>query len=116
MVTKMTKNVLLVQDVPSNLIEEVILILKTEDKKINNKTREILIGEANEIINNCSKKLECEYEEFSKKEREKEIKRKKQKSNLIATFGILLFTITKVIKIGQLHINFLRGGCYGKDY
>ena len=34
MITKLNKNVLLVKDVPSNLIEEVILILKTEDKKI----------------------------------------------------------------------------------
>ena len=54
MITKMNKNVLLVQDIPSNLIEEVILILKTEEKKIKNKTKEILMVKANEIIQDCS--------------------------------------------------------------
>ena len=81
MVTKMNKNVLLVQDVPSNLIEEVILILKTEEKKIKNKTKEILMVEANEIIQDCSIKLQNEIESKRRKEREEETRKKRRKAN-----------------------------------
>ena len=93
MITKLNKNVLLVKDVPSNLIEEVILILKTEDKKIKNKTKEILMVEAKEIINDCSVKLQKEYDDRKKEEREAEYKKRKQKVNLLTLAGFLLFTI-----------------------
>lgn len=94
MITKLNQNVLLVKDVPSNLIEEVILILKTEDKKIKNKTKEILMIEAKEIINDCSIKLQKEYETKRREENEREYKRRKQKVNLITITGFILFTIT----------------------
>lgn len=92
MVTRLNKNVVLVQDVPSNLIEEVILILKTEDKKIKTKTREILMLEANEIIQDCSLKLQTEYEAKRRRERDEENKRRRQKANLSAIIGFILFT------------------------
>jgi len=94
MVTKMNKNVLLVQEIPSNLIEEVILILKTEDKKIMAKTREILMTEANEIIQDCSVKLQKEYEANCRRQREEAYRKRRQKNNFLAITGITLFTIS----------------------
>lgn len=93
MVTKLNKNVLVVQDVPSNLIEEVILILRNDDKKLKSKTKDILMIEAKEIINDCSAKLQNEYDERRKAEREANDKRKRQKVNLLTLFGFILFTI-----------------------
>ena len=92
MVTRLDKNILLLKEIPSNLIEEVILILKTDDKKMKVKTREILMLEANEIINDCSLKLQSEYDENRRREREEAYKRRKQKMNLISILGFILFT------------------------
>lgn len=92
MITKLNKNVLLLEDIPSNLIQEAILILKTEDKKIKNKTKEILMIEAKEIINDCSNKLQNEYEKKCKEEREVIYKRRRKKVNLLASIGFVLFT------------------------
>ena len=97
MVTKINKNVMLVQDIPSNLIEEVILILKSEDKKIKNKTKEILMLEAKEIIDDCSAKLQKEREEIRKIEREIENKKRRQKANMMAISGFALFTIAVIL-------------------
>ncbi len=102
MITKMNKNVLLVQDIPSNLIEEVILILKTEDKKIKTKTREILMVEANEIIKDCSIKLQDELENKKRKEREEETRKKRKKANLLALASFLLFTTAIVFCVKWL--------------
>ena len=97
MVTKINKNVLLVKEIPSNLIEEAILILKTDDKKIKQKTKEILMIEANEIINDCSNKLQSEYDNLRKAEREAVNKRRRQKINLISIGGFILFTISIIL-------------------
>ncbi|MBO5141724.1 MAG: hypothetical protein J6C46_01770 [Clostridia bacterium] len=102
MVTKLNKNVLVVQDVPSNLIEEVILILRTEDKKIKNKTKDILMVEAKEIINDCSVKLQTEYDDRKRAEREEENKKKRQKMNLLTVAGFMLFTIAIVLITNML--------------
>lgn len=96
MITKMNKNVLLVQDVPSNLIEEVILILKTEDKKIKSKTKEILMTEAKEIINDCSLKLQDEQNEMRKREREETMRKRRRKTNLLALACFLFFTVSLI--------------------
>lgn len=92
MVTKLNKNVLMVQDVPSNLIEQVILILKTEEPSIKAKTKEILMTEAQEIIQDCSSKLQSEREEKRKREREEANQRQRRKANWMALVGFLLFT------------------------
>lgn len=97
MITKINKNVMLVREIPSNLIEEVILILKTEDKKIKDKTKEILMLEAKEIINDCSEKIQKERDEIRKIEREIENKRRRQKANLMALSGFILFTIAIIL-------------------
>lgn len=99
MLTKLNKNVLVVQDVPSNLIEEVILILRNDDKKLKNKTKEILMVEAKEIIKDCSMKLQNEYEAKRRAEREAEARRKRQKVNLLTLAGFVLFTIFVVLLI-----------------
>lgn len=102
MITKMNKNVLLVQDVPSNLIEEVILILKTEDKKLKAKTKEILMVEANEIIKDCSIKLQNELDNKRRKEREEETRKRRKKANLLALAGFAAFTIAIVFFVNWL--------------
>lgn len=102
MVTKLNKNVLLVQEVPSNLIEEVILILKSEDKKIKNKTKEILMVEAKEIIDDCSMKLQAEYETKRRAEREAENRKRRQKMNLLTLAGFALFTISIILLVKML--------------
>lgn len=91
MVTKLNKNVLLVQDIPSNLIQEAILILKIDDE-IHGKTEEILKIEANELINQCSSKLQDEYLMKLKEQRDLDNKRKRQKINIITVLTFLLFT------------------------
>lgn len=92
MVTRVDKNILLLKEIPSNLIEEVILILKTDDKKMKNKTRELIMNEANEIIQDCSLKLQNEYDANRKKEREEAYRRRKQKINILSIVGFILFT------------------------
>lgn len=102
MITKMNKNVLLVQDVPSNLIEEVILILKTEDKKIKAKTKEILMAEANEIISDCSIKLQSEYDAVKKAQRDAEDKKRRLKMNILTIMGFALFTFSIVLLVNMM--------------
>lgn len=92
MVTRLDKNILLLKEIPSNLIEEVILILKTDDKKMKVKTREILMLEANEIIQDCSLKLQNEYDASIKREREEAYRKRKQKINILSILGFILFT------------------------
>ncbi len=89
MVTKLNKNVMFVKEIPSNLIEEVILILKTEDKKIKNKTKDLLMIEANDIIEDCSMRLQKELDIKRKTEREEKDKKKRQRTNLIAIAAVL---------------------------
>lgn len=102
MITKMNKNVLLVQDVPSNLIDEVILILKTENKPVNNKTKEILMLEANEIIQDCSIKLQSEYDAIRKAEREKQNRKQRIKMNILTIAGFALFTFAIVLLVNLI--------------
>lgn len=101
MVTKLNQNVLLVKDIPSNLIEEAILILKTDDKKIRQKTKEILMVEAKELINDCSNKLQNEYDTLRKAERDAVNKRRRQKINIISICGFVLFT-GLIILLGKI--------------
>ena len=97
MITKLNKNVLLIKDIPSNLIEEAILILKIDDQKKKTKTQDIIMLETKELINDCNVKLQAEYETKRMIEKEKEYKRKKQKVNLLALLGFALFTLAIVL-------------------
>lgn len=99
MITKINKNVLLVKEIPSNLIEEAILILKTEDKKIKTKTKEILMVEANDIIRDCSMKLQNEIDNDKKRKREEESKKKRIKTNLVTVLGFVIFATIIAILI-----------------
>lgn len=97
MITKLNKNVLHVKDIPSNLIEEAILILKIDDKKIKNKTKEILMIEANELIEDYGAKLKAECEARQIAERNEENRKKRLRTNILSILGIILFTTLIVL-------------------
>ena len=97
MITKLNKNVLHVKDIPSNLIEEAILILKIDDKKIKNKTKEILMIEANELIEDYGAKLKVECEARQIAERNEENRKKRLRTNILSILGIILFTTLIVL-------------------
>ena len=54
MITHINKNVICIKDIPSNLVEEAILILKTDmensNKRILKSKNEIIMQESNELI------------------------------------------------------------------
>ena len=99
MVTKLNKNVLMVQDVPSNLIEEAILILRTENNIIKDKTKELLMAEAKEIIDDCSMKLQAEYDMKKLAERRALDRKKRIKVNIIAATVVSLILIISILLI-----------------
>lgn len=104
MITRINKNVICIKDIPSNLIEEAIFILKTNDGKekgfaIKSKNKEIIMSEVNEIIKDCSNKLEIEYETAKANERNERNKLKKIKVNVITTaiiIAIVCFLISLI--------------------
>lgn len=63
MVMRVGKKVICVRDIPSNMIEEAIFILKSDifekqENKYESKTKEILIKEAEEFVNEYISKME----------------------------------------------------------
>lgn len=104
MITRINKNVICVKDIPSNLIEEAIFILKSNDGKQNGfvikaKNKEIVMAEINEIIKDCSEKLELDREKAKAREKLAKDKLKRIKLNtvtcviviMIICFAIFLF-------------------------
>lgn len=90
MITRINKNVICIKDIPSNLIEEAIFILKTSNGKeksfsIKTKNKDIIMSEVNEIIKDCSNKLEVERENAKIQERNDREKLKRIKVNVITT-------------------------------
>lgn len=90
MITRINKNVICIKDIPSNLIEEAIFILKTSNGKeksfsIKSKNKDIIMSEVNEIIKDCSNKLEVERENAKIQERNDREKLKRIKVNVITT-------------------------------
>lgn len=90
MITRINKNVICIKDIPSNLIEEAIFILKTSNGKeksfsIKSKNKDIIMSEVNEIIKDCSNKLEVERENAKIQERNDIEKLKRIKVNVITT-------------------------------
>lgn len=91
-----TQKIVVLKDIPSNLIEEAILILKT-DKDFTSKadnipsSKDILINEANFILNNY-------IDEFN--DTQKSIKKSKRDINkiinisLVGSFLLLVFLLT----------------------
>ena len=94
MITRINKNVVCVKEIPSNLIEEAIFILKTSDNKekgftIKNKNKDIVMTEVNEIIKDCSSKIEIDFENEKNDEKKEREKLKRTKVNTITTIIIV---------------------------
>lgn len=103
MITRINKNVISVKDIPSNLIEEAIFILKTNDVKekgmvIKDKNKDIIMSEVNEIIKDCSTKLQIEHENIKMEERRERDKLKRIKINVV-TSAIILSVICFIISL-----------------
>ncbi len=103
MITRINKNVISVKDIPSNLIEEAIFILKTNDVKekgvvIKDKNKDIIMSEVNEIIKDCSTKLQIEHENIKMEERKERDKLKRIKINVV-TSAIILSVICFIISL-----------------
>jgi hypothetical protein len=70
MITRVSKKVICIKDIPSNLIEEAIFILKTNDKQDegSNKTvqrkrgSDLIVREAEDIVNEYVGKFQKEYD------------------------------------------------------
>jgi predicted nucleic acid-binding Zn ribbon protein len=102
MITKSNKNIVCIKDIPSNLIEEAILILKpnvSKDEKTNDvkpKSREIILKEAEEIIKEYSSTAQIEKDAAILERRRKTLEAKKKiKQNL----GMLLCGIFAILVI-----------------
>lgn len=106
MITRSGKKVVFVKDIPSNLIEEAIFILKTEDSEnrveqsMLNKRKygdDMVVREAEDIVKEYVYKFQKEYDtEKRKVEREKYAKIQKIKNIIcfVAVFviiGVLFF-------------------------
>ena len=75
MIMHVGKKIICMKDIPSNLIEEAIFILKPnvtqkENDKFENKTKEIILDEAEYIVELNEKKDEENFKELSKIKRE----------------------------------------------
>lgn len=103
MITRINKNVICIKDIPSNLIEEAIFILKTNNGKeksfsIKSKNKDIIMSEVNEIIKDCSNKLEVENEMARVQEKSEREKLKRIKVNAV-TVAIIISTICFLISL-----------------
>lgn len=103
MITRINKNVICIKDIPSNLIEEAIFILKTSNGKeksfsIKSRNKDIIMSEVNEIIKDCSNKLEVERENAKIKERNAREKLKRIKVNVI-TMAIIITIVSFLISL-----------------
>lgn len=103
MITRLNKNVICIKDIPSNLIEEAIFILKTNDEKepLKTKNKDIILNEADSIIKECSTKLQEEISSQRLNELKAKNKLKKIKSNslAVAVMFVVLSLIVFLIKI-----------------
>ena len=103
MITRINKNVICIKDIPSNLIEEAIFILKTSNGKeksfsIKSRNKDIIMSEVNEIIKDCSNKLEVERETAKMQEKNDRERLKRIKVNVVTT-AIIIVTISFLISL-----------------
>ena len=103
MITRLNKNVISIKNIPSNLIEEAIFILKTNDEKepIKEKSKDIIMKEADSIIKECSTKLQEEISQKRLSELKAKNKLKKIKVNSItlATVFVIISLIIYLIRM-----------------
>lgn len=103
MITRINKNVISIKEIPSNLIEEAIFILKSNDGKekgfsIKSKNKDIIMSEVQEIIKDCSSKLEIEHMNAKNEEKRERDKLKRIKLNVI-TSAIIISIICFIISL-----------------
>ena len=91
MISNISKNVICVKELPSNLIEEAFFILKMSENKLDDKyekkRKEIIMAEINEMIKEYSAKFQSEKEIQKKKDMENRNKLKKLKWNALLIAG-----------------------------
>lgn len=71
MLMHLGKKIICVKDIPSNIIEEAIFILKSnvvenKNTKMEMRTKEIILNEAEEIVDEYLEKIQCEKDCKSK--------------------------------------------------
>ena len=99
MLTRLSKDVICVKDIQSNLIEEAFFILKNnglEEMDTNNKRRDIAMLEIGDLIEDYSTKLKIENEQY-RKETERKVKMKNTKMKIILLAMTFLVTCLIVV-------------------
>ncbi len=99
MLTRLSKDVICVKDIQSNLIEEAFFILKSnglEEMDTNNKRRDIAMLEIGDLIEDYSTKLKIENEQY-RKETERKVKMKNTKMKIILLAMTFLVTCLIVV-------------------
>ena len=91
MITNTNKNIVCVKNIPSNIIEEAIFILKND---LESSKKEKIVKMKNEIFLNESESIIKEYSlEFEKERVEKLKVKKKMLKVIIGTLVIIMFCI-----------------------
>ncbi len=99
MTMNLGKKIISVKDIPSNLIEEAIFILKsdmTENKNLEMK-KEIILAEAEDIVNEYEMKVQVEKNIENKNKQDKIKQLKKEALYLAGLFVIACIIISIVI-------------------
>ena len=100
MIMNLGKKIICVKDIPSNIIEEAIFILKSnvvdnKNSKLEIKTKEIILDEAEEIVDEYLDKIHQKKVEEKNIEKNKQLK--KEIMYIIGLFIIAFVCISVVI-------------------
>ena len=101
MILNSNKKVICIREIPSNVIEEAIFILKenvmeTEEDETYGRTKDIILKEAEEIVEEYISKVEYEGEEDDEGY---QIKNKSLKKEIIYIIGILTILAICILKV-----------------
>ena len=106
MITNVSKKIICVKDIPSNMIEEAIFILKndmtshSQDDKIGKRRKEMIEGETNFFLNDYMKTIEMD----KRKEKKKKFFRKKVTDIIFFTaFALITCILTLTIFMNELN-------------
>ncbi len=105
MITNTNKKVICIKDIPSNLIEEAIFILKTDidasNEKLKKKRKEIIENEAESLLNDYMDDVsDYDYEYENETETEKlNFRNKKIKAILITVSAVIVCYLLSLLFI-----------------
>ncbi len=105
MITNTNKKVICIKDIPSNLIEEAIFILKTDidasNEKLKKKRKEIIENEAESLLNDYMDDVsDYDYEYENENETEKlNFRNKKIKAILITVSAVIVCYLLSLLFI-----------------